>query len=126
LTNSNLLKKIKHNLDRKISNYIYLEWIYGNNKWNSDSFHNSNKNNNHEVLKNNYIKEFIETTIMENIKFKTGKTLKACEDYLKKHEIIEDYINKAKNFVLIKKMRIIRINYKKKLILIQLYFIWKV
>jgi len=74
-------------------------------------------------LKNNYIKEFIETTIMENIKFKTGKTLKACEDYLRKHEIIEDYINKAKNFVLIKKMRIIRINYKKKLILIQLYFI---
>ena len=60
---------------------------------------------------------------MENIKFKTGKALKACEDYLKKHEIIEDYINKAKNFVLIKKMRIIRINYKKKLILIQLYFI---
>ena len=50
---------------------------------------------------------------MENIKFKTGKTLKACEDYLRKHEIIEDYINKAKNFVLIKKMRIIRINYKK-------------
>ena len=53
---------------------------------------------NYEILQNNYIKEFTETTIMENIKTKTEKIYKACEKYFKEEEINEDYIDKAKKF----------------------------
>jgi hypothetical protein len=58
---------------------------------------------NYEILQNNYIKEFTETTIMENIKTKTEKIYKACEKYFKEEEINEDYIDKAKKFCSAKK-----------------------
>ena len=59
-----------------------------------------NETNNLKILKSNLINEFQESMAMVNIKSKAQKIFERINDYFKKDEITEDYIESAKKFCL--------------------------